>query len=75
MYDNLVKKIKSAATVGREKLIKKWKVREHSPTKKILPSIALSSRSKVIVIGSSTGGPQALNRIIPHIPADIPAAI
>jgi two-component system chemotaxis response regulator CheB len=30
---------------------------------------------RVVVIGSSTGGPKALYRVIPQIPADIPAAI
>lgn len=73
--DNLVKKIKSAATVGREKLVKKWKVQEYNPVKQVLPSVPVSSRTKVVVIGSSTGGPQTLSRIIPDIPADIPAAI
>ena len=31
--------------------------------------------NRVIVLGSSTGGPRALNQVIPHIPGDIPAGI
>lgn len=31
--------------------------------------------SKLVVIGSSTGGPRALMQLIPALPADIPAAI
>jgi two-component system chemotaxis response regulator CheB len=31
--------------------------------------------NKVVVIGSSTGGPQALNQLIPAIPGDIPALV
>lgn len=31
--------------------------------------------TRVIVIGSSTGGPKALYQVVPSIPADIPAAI
>jgi two-component system chemotaxis response regulator CheB len=34
-----------------------------------------SQLNKVVVIGSSTGGPRALMQVIPNIPADIPAAI
>jgi two-component system chemotaxis response regulator CheB len=30
---------------------------------------------KVVVIGSSTGGPQALSRLLPALPEDIPAAV
>jgi two-component system chemotaxis response regulator CheB len=30
---------------------------------------------KVVVIGSSTGGPKALYQVVPNIPAEIPAAI
>jgi len=30
---------------------------------------------KLVVIGSSTGGPRALMQVMPYIPADIPAAI
>ncbi|MCH7745485.1 MAG: response regulator, partial [Chloroflexi bacterium] len=32
-------------------------------------------KSKVLVIGASTGGPRALSHVVPDIPEDIPAAI
>jgi two-component system chemotaxis response regulator CheB len=48
----------------------------------VMPAKALSSQSvsvtrgtKLIAIGCSTGGPQALFEIIPTIPADCPAGI
>lgn len=41
-------------------------------TKTIRP---LGSNDKVLIIGSSTGGPRALNSLIPEIPASLPAAI
>lgn len=31
-----------------------------------------ATRTKVVVLGTSTGGPQALGRIIPQLPADFP---
>jgi two-component system, chemotaxis family, protein-glutamate methylesterase/glutaminase len=35
----------------------------------------LITAERVVVIGSSTGGPKALYQLIPKIPADIPAAV
>jgi two-component system, chemotaxis family, protein-glutamate methylesterase/glutaminase len=46
-----------------------------SPPTKIEKQLIKKQADKVIVIGSSTGGPRALYEVIPHIPADIPAAI
>jgi two-component system chemotaxis response regulator CheB len=36
---------------------------------------ALTRKDKVVVIGSSTGGPRALNSLIPEIPSSLSAAI
>lgn len=36
---------------------------------------SLRSSDKIVVIGSSTGGPRALNTVIPQLPANLPAAI
>lgn len=33
------------------------------------------STEKIIIIGSSTGGPQSLDQVIPHFPKEIPAPI
>jgi two-component system chemotaxis response regulator CheB len=40
--------------------------------KKIRP---LGSAEKIVVIGSSTGGPRALNTVVPELPADLPAPV
>lgn len=36
---------------------------------------SLRAATRVVVIGSSTGGPKALYQVVPKIPADIPAAV
>jgi len=36
---------------------------------------AISRQDRIVVIGSSTGGPRALNTVIPALPADLPAAV
>lgn len=39
------------------------------------PIRPLTSSDKVLVIGSSTGGPRALNAVLPELPANLPAAV
>ncbi|HYW80536.1 MAG TPA: chemotaxis-specific protein-glutamate methyltransferase CheB, partial [Thermoguttaceae bacterium] len=34
-----------------------------------------SGRAEIVAIGISTGGPQALNHMLPQLPADLPAAV
>jgi len=46
------------------------------PTKALSSlSVSMTRGSKIIAIGCSTGGPQALFEIMPTIPADCPAGI
>jgi two-component system, chemotaxis family, protein-glutamate methylesterase/glutaminase len=35
----------------------------------------LNSHDKIVVIGSSTGGPRALNTVVPQLPADLAASV
>ena len=39
------------------------------------PPRSFTDGDKLIIIGTSTGGPRALRQIIPQLPADLPAAI
>jgi two-component system chemotaxis response regulator CheB len=45
------------------------------PVKRVTQDAPCSVKSKVLVIGCSTGGPRALSEIVPRIPANIPASI
>lgn len=77
--ETLVNKVKLAAIVGkkvRKRLpgilhsIKQSEAAIHNT-----PNRPLTARSKVVVIGSSTGGPGALYEVVPKIPADLSAGI
>lgn len=63
----LLEKVKAAAQSNPRTL---------TPKKKIAPAKPLkytpSSTTKIIAIGTSTGGPASLAEIIPHFPADTP---
>jgi two-component system chemotaxis response regulator CheB len=61
----LISKIKAAALA---------KLRKYAPKKAMHQSFA-GAVKKLIAIGSSTGGPQTLEQIIPALPGNIPACI
>jgi len=70
----LIAKVKIASVVGLDKLkfIRPKKITQKylkAKPKKIVPEI------KVIAIGSSTGGPCALEEILPQLDPDIPAGL
>ncbi|MEI7987784.1 MAG: chemotaxis response regulator protein-glutamate methylesterase [Chloroflexota bacterium] len=46
---------------------------QNNKTGKIIRPMIKSD--KILIIGSSTGGPRALNTVVPEIPYDIPAAV
>jgi two-component system chemotaxis response regulator CheB len=78
--NDLIDKIKNAASIDVSKLV--WRV------KKLLAGTARTVAARpvirrrigekprrVVIIGSSTGGPRALYEVVPGIPADIPATV
>jgi two-component system chemotaxis response regulator CheB len=69
--DELIEKVKAAAEVPLEQL---------HPTSPVTPPVLKSrppgpSRISAVVIGVSTGGPQALRLLIPRLPADFPVPL
>jgi two-component system, chemotaxis family, protein-glutamate methylesterase/glutaminase len=73
--DELISKIKTAAAsnIGRKDIMPEMPSEGSAVGR---PGVEKRTKfNKLVVIGSSTGGPRALMQVIPYIPADIPAAI
>ncbi len=78
--DELINKIKAASEIdpARLKVPPKTASKSHKKTVEKPPASEKGDRGslrKIVVIGSSTGGPRALNQIIPTIPGDLPAGV
>jgi two-component system chemotaxis response regulator CheB len=67
--DELIDKIKGAVNAPVENLTR---IMSSKPEPPVAPHIA---KFQVLVIGISTGGPQALRHLIPLLPADFPVPI
>lgn len=72
----LLAKVKMASKISTSKLRVLGKVKSARMSKGSAPVTKPSAVvKKVLVIGSSTGGPKALAQLMPALPADLPAAI
>ena len=69
----LVEKIKIAKRASGRKIRTEVAIETKPPQKR--PSRAMLSPSRVVAIGISTGGPNALQYLLPQIPADFSASI
>lgn len=72
--DELIEKVKAAANIPMAR------VKISAPSAESKPQQSPSSVTRkeladVVVIGISTGGPQALKQLIPQLPADFPAPV
>ncbi|MDI6799691.1 MAG: chemotaxis response regulator protein-glutamate methylesterase [Actinomycetota bacterium] len=70
--NDLMEKIKTAAGSKVDKLDKRIGIK--SDKLKGIDTKALK-KNKVVLIGASTGGPNALSRVISDLPADLPAPV
>ncbi|NLY18738.1 MAG: chemotaxis response regulator protein-glutamate methylesterase [Clostridiaceae bacterium] len=66
----IIQKIKIAKTAALKDLYKKADIK-----KKQFSGEKASKIEKIIAIGTSTGGPKALQNVIPFLPGDLPASI
>ena len=68
--EQLVEKVKAAAAVPVRRLL-------NGAPHSTLPSVSVTNTLNVdvVVLGISTGGPQALRRLVPEFPADFPVPI
>jgi two-component system, chemotaxis family, protein-glutamate methylesterase/glutaminase len=72
LSEELQAKVRALASVPRSRLRVASLVRETGP--KVLPA-QHAARAQVVVIGTSTGGPPALQAIIPRLPEVLPCAV
>ena len=68
--DELVAKVKAAASAQMWRLPRPQAVRDALRASAITPR-----RSDILLIGISTGGPQALKSLVPQLPADFPIPV
>jgi two-component system, chemotaxis family, protein-glutamate methylesterase/glutaminase len=71
MADELVAKVKAAAS-ARLDMLKSPPRAKQSPAKPLAPG---PTAVDVVVLGISTGGPQALKYLVPQLPADFPVPL
>src|SRR5688500_5136669 len=75
--DELIEKVKSAASIPMARVrISAPAAEGEAPAPQQSPaSVTRKELADVVVIGISTGGPQALKQLIPQLPADFPAPV
>jgi two-component system, chemotaxis family, protein-glutamate methylesterase/glutaminase len=74
--DELIEKVKAAAGIPMARLRISPPPAEAGAAQPQTPaSVTRSELADVVVIGISTGGPQALKQLIPQLPADFPAPV
>ena len=66
MKDDIVAKVRAAANA---------KVQKFTPTKTVTNELAFSTTEQILAIGASTGGVQAISKILSEMPANAPATV
>jgi two-component system chemotaxis response regulator CheB len=71
--DELIAKIKAAAESYRRRPLLKSVAAPAPP--KVAPHTARHAPPSIVALGTSTGGPKALQEILPMLPADLPVGV
>ncbi len=77
VWHQLIAKVKSAGALDGRRLGAKGRFAPRRPEEVpvSLPTRTAGKADRVVVIGSSTGGPRALFEVVPRLPADLPAGV
>jgi two-component system chemotaxis response regulator CheB len=74
--DELIEKVKAAAGIPMARVKISAPAADEAAAQQQSPaSVTRKELADVVVIGISTGGPQALKQLIPQLPADFPAPV
>ncbi len=75
--DELITKIKTSARAVIKNMTAPVSRMSETPKLESVAAVNYSGKSptKLVIIGSSTGGPNALQQVIPRLPANLPAAV
>lgn len=71
----LVQKVRAAARADSAAVRVQPRPPERRAVQRPRPAVARSSHDVIVAIGSSTGGPRALEQVISRIPGDLPASV
>lgn len=72
--DEMIEKVKAASFIPMDKVIKPETKSKKTKVSKVINRVSLG-KFDILVIGVSTGGPQALRLLIPQLPKDFPIPI
>lgn len=75
MCEQLIEKVKAAAKVKVFKTVDPEKISSREQNQALVASIAVKTTNKIIAIGASTGGTDALREVISRLPANSPPVV
>lgn len=75
MSEQLIEKVKAAANVKVFKKIEPTQVLSKEQNSAMVASMAVKTTNKIIAIGASTGGTEALREVISRLPANSPPVV
>lgn len=75
MSEQLIEKVKAAASVKVFKKLDQTKVLTREQNSSVIASIAVKTTNKIIAIGASTGGTDALREVITRLPENSPPVV